>query len=488
MTIPSNTVTDDSRRQFLAGLSALSLPALAGCTGPFGGSSGPRIGMGDQRQDGSVDSPEYTPPDPDPLPDPDVTRTLRAQDVTASPGPSTTNPVWGYDDSYVGPELRVSEGDVVEVTLENRLPAVTTTHWHGLPLQNAYDGVPHVTQDPLESDSSFTYRFRAEPAGTYFYHSHVGLQLDRALHGPLVIEETNPHVDYDREYVVVLDDYLGQPPEPLSGNGGDMMGGMMSGDERPPYRGLLANGRLPSDPSTLRVNEGERVRFRFVNAASATEFRTRLAGHQFSITHTDGRPVDPINVDEFVFGPGERYDAVVECSTPGAWQLRVAPVSGEETPARVDVRYAGAEGTPRTPGWGNGRRLQYGDLHATESLDVSGTPDRVYDLTLSRANGSYTWLIDGQAYPNAEPLDVREGEHVRIRMTNHSPVPHPMHLHGHFFRVGDALMDTVRVPGHMGQVAFDFRADNPGNWLFHCHNLYHLASGMARVVRYASQS
>ncbi|QDX39383.1 multicopper oxidase family protein [Salarchaeum sp. JOR-1] len=466
---------DDSRRGFLAGLTGVTLSALAGCArfAPGERDSLPR----------DIDPPAYTPPEPAPLPTPDRTRTLDARTVTASPEPSAVEHVWGYDDHYVGPELRAQEGEVVEVTLENRLPAGTTTHWHGLPLQNAYDGVPHVTQQPVPTGESFTYRFRAEPAGTYFYHSHAGLQLDRALLGPLVVEEPEPHVEYDRDFVVVFDDYLDRPPEPVSDTGGGGMGGMMGGDERPPYRGLLANGRLPSDPSTLDVREGERVRFRFVNAASATEFRTRLAGHHFSISHKDGRPVEPVAADEFVFGPGERYDAVVECVNPGAWQLRAAPVTGDETPARIAVRYDDEGETAQEPRWGSGRRLQYGALSSIESRP-SGSPDRIYDLTLSRLRNSYTWLIDGQAYPNAEPLAVREGEHVRVRMTNRSPVTHPMHLHGHFFRVGDALMDTVRVPGHMGQVTFDFTADNPGNWLFHCHNLYHLESGMARVLRY----
>lgn len=105
-------------------------------------------------------------------------------------------------------------------------------------------------------------------------------------------------------------------------------------------------------------------------------------------------------------------------------------------------------------------------------------------MTLSVRGRSNEWLIDGQAYPNADPIDIQEGEHVRVRMTNRSPVVHPMHLHGHFFQVEDAVKDTVVVPGHMGEVTFDFIADNPGKWLFHCHNLYHLEAGMARVVRY----
>jgi len=127
-----------------------------------------------------------------------------------------------------------------------------------------------------------------------------------------------------------------------------------------------------------------------------------------------------------------------------------------------------------------------GTCGRSPSLDgVNGDPDRTFDLTLSRGRGqSYTWTIDGQAYPDADSLQIRPGEHVRIRMTNQSPVVHPMHLHGHFFQVGNAIKDTVIVPGHRGQVTIDFHADNPGRWLFHCHNLYHLDAGMARVVRY----
>ncbi len=94
------------------------------------------------------------------------------------------------------------------------------------------------------------------------------------------------------------------------------------------------------------------------------------------------------------------------------------------------------------------------------------------------------WTIDGQAYPDADPLAIGEGEYVRVRMVNRSPAIHPMHLHGHFFQVGDAVKDTVLVPPHGGQITFDFLADNPGDWLFHCHNVYHLERGMARVFEY----
>jgi len=130
-----------------------------------------------------------------------------------------------------------------------------------------------------------------------------------------------------------------------------------------------------------------------------------------------------------------------------------------------------------------GRGLELGDLRALDGAAVA-TPDRTIDLVLSGGMMSSAWTIGGQAYPNADPLDIQEGERVRVRLINQSMMLHPMHLHGHFFRVGEVVKDTVLVPPHMGRVTFDFTADNPGHWFFHCHNLYHMEAGMARVFRY----
>nr|WP_303650274.1 multicopper oxidase family protein [Halalkalicoccus sp. NIPERK01] len=426
----------------------------------------------------------------------DTTARLRATAGTVQPSEDAAIETWLYNDEFPGPELRLTEGEVVEVELTNDLRDETTIHWHGVPLSNGMDGVPNVTQDPIESGGSFAYKFRAEPAGTFFYHSHVGLQLDRGLLGPLVIEEAEPHIEYDREYTVVLDDYLDGEPQPLSdtdsngGMGGGMgggpggMGGMMD-DRRPDYAGLLVNGRLPENPPSFAVQEGERVRFRFVNASSATAFEVRVAGHPLTVTHADGRPVEPVTADSFVFGSGERYDAIVDAENPGTWELRAAALDGNEPPAIAVLAYEGeTEQSPTAPS-SPGQQLSYSDLRALSPLEgIDGEPDRTFDLTLSASRESTEWLIDGQAYPNADPFTIREGDHVRIRLENHSPVLHPMHLHGHFFQAGDAVKDTVLVPGHMGEVTFDFVADNPGSWLFHCHNLYHLEAGMARVMEY----
>jgi FtsP/CotA-like multicopper oxidase with cupredoxin domain len=495
-----------TRRQLVQLTGTGALGAFAGC---MSGSFPDPFGDNGNTGTSSCNDTPVTPRPPPSAPA-DTTVQVTTASNMIQPAPDVSSQNWLYNGRFPGPELRVAEGDVLRVPLTNDLPEGTTIHWHGVPVPNAMDGVPDVTQQPIQPDSTFTYTFRAEPAGTYFYHSHVGLQLDHGLVAPLIIEEPSPHVEYDREYTLICDDYLPDPPQMPSGTTGGGMdsgddgsmdgmdGGMMEddggmndggmmGDTRPPYAGLLINGHLPADPATFTVAEGDRVRFRCINAGSATIFRVRLAGHRMTVSHADGRPVEPVPVDSFVFGPGERYDVIVTADNPGTWTMQAAAVSGTESPARAILQYETHERaqSPSTPRAAD-RQLQYSDLHATTPLTgLGGSPDRQFDLTLSRNMGeSYTWLIDGQAYPDAEPLCIQPGDHVRVHMVNHSPVVHPMHLHGHFFQVKDAVKDTVLVPGHMGEVSFDFMANNPGQWLFHCHNLYHLNAGMARILTY----
>jgi multicopper oxidase len=422
-------------------------------------------------------------------------------DIVAEPAAVEIGPLgvfrrWTYGGWYPGPEIRLREGERLRARLVNRLPDPTTVHWHGVPVPNEADGVPGVTQEAVRPGEEFLYDFNASPAGSYIYHSHVGLQLDRGLHAPLIVEEATPHVEHDREHTVVIDDLLaGEPemPDPDVRRGPGMMGrrGMMAmmQDETPDYLAFLINGRPPEDPPVLDVTEGERVRLRLMNPASATHFRVALGGHRMSVTHTDGRPVEPVEVDALEIGMGERYDVLVEARNPGIWTLAADGLGGNPPPARAIVRYRGVNrsapaGLPE--GLRSGRLLRLADLQSVETDPESARdPDRVLDLDLRREMMMRgRWTIDGQAWPDADPLPMSAGERVRVRMTNRSPHPHPMHLHGFFFRVADALKETVVVPGHMGRIAFDFTANEPGDWFFHCHHLYHMESGMARVFSY----
>lgn len=428
---------------------------------------------------------------------------LRAAPGTVDVGPLGRWATWLYDGVYPGPELRLREGDAFRLTLTNALPEGTSIHWHGVPVPNAMDGVAGVTQPAVAPGGTFDYGWAARPPGTYLYHSHVGLQVDRGLVGALVIEETTPHVAYDRDVVVLVDDWLAGPPTMPAGSGmgGGMMGGGMGGGTgamsgMPRYGAHLVNGRPAAAPALLEVARGERVRLRLINAAGATTFRAAFAGHRLTVTHTDGRAVRPVTVDAVVLGPGERYDAVVAMTNVGAWNLAFDGLEDGLTPGRLVVRYR--ESTAATPpatalpaGLTSGRVLTLADLVDAEGWPSPGAPARTFALDLAGGmmGGSGTsWTMGGQAYPNADPLLVPRGAWARVALVNRSMARHPMHLHGHFFRVGTAIKDTVLVPpgGMMGggvRVTLDFLADNPGQWFFHCHNVYHMEGGMARVVR-----
>ena len=416
-------------------------------------------------------------------------RIVEAGDVEVAPGVAYRT--WLYNGRFPGEEIRVKEGERVRVIVENRLPEATTIHWHGVPVPNAMDGVPDVTQPPIAPGETFVYDFPAGPAGTYFYHSHVGLQADRGLIGALVIEEATPHVQWDREYVLVLDDFLpGTPRMVDSGGGMGMRMGMMGGDT-PPYTGMLINGKLPSAAPSFEVRRGDLVRLRLINASGATTFRIALTGHHITVSHADGRPVRPVTVDSLDIGSGERYDVIIEANNPGVWTLLAVPHEVRSALARAILRYREAAGTKppsrqMPENLDSGRTLGSSDLVSLELGTSAVKSDRTFDLLLSGGMMSTTWTINGQAYPNAEPLLIDKGELVRVRMTNHSMMLHPMHLHGHFFQTGRALKDTILVPPHMGRAEFSFLANNPGDWFFHCHNLYHMESGMARIVRYLS--
>lgn len=283
-------------------------------------------------------------------------------------GPLGQYRTWLYNGQFPGEEIRVREGERLRVVLENRLPEATTVHWHGVPVPNPMDGVPGVTQEAVEPGAEFVYEYVAGPAGSYMYHSHVGLQLDRGLLGPLIVEERAPHVAYDREHTVLLDDLLMAEPRRVEGRGSMMMGRGSSGPE---YDALLINGRPPGDPAVLEVRRGERVRLRLINPGSQTTFRVALAGHRMRVIHADGRPVEPLEVDAVRIGMGERYDVIVEADSPGAWNLVGSSVERQRGSARAVVRYTDASASSPPDGQvpdgiRGGRLLTVDALRGTE--------------------------------------------------------------------------------------------------------------------------
>ena len=444
-----------------------------------------------------------------------VRATLTPRPITLDLGGRTVD-TWAYGDAVPGPLIRATAGDLLRVRVDNQLPAETTVHWHGIALHNAADGVPGLTQQPIAPGASYGYEFVAPDPGTYFFHPHVGVQLDRGLYGALVVDDPAEPGVYDLEWVVVLDDWVdgtGRTPDQVlaslmrsGGMAGDGMGGGGMGGggmnhgpmtgrtgDQPfgdagdvTYPHYLVNGRLPTAPDVMRARPGQRIRLRIVNAAADTIFAVALAGHRMLVTHSDGFPVVPTDAGALYVGMGERYDVVVTLED-GAFSLVAEPV-GKPGVARALVRTGGRGAVPpvtERPSGLSGPILQGSDLRPAESalLPARETDDE-QAVRLTGQMMPYRWAINGAPYGENEPLVVTAGDRIRLGLMNMTMMTHPMHVHGHTFALPNGLRkDTVLVPP-MSQLQVDVQADNPGSWMTHCHNVYHAETGMMIEMKY----
>ena len=423
----------------------------------------------------------------------------------------TTADTWSFG-SIPAPAIRLSAGDTLRARVSNQLPDSTSVHWHGLALRNDMDGVPGATQEAIEAGDDFSYEFVAAQPGTYWFHPHVGPQLDRGLYGALIVEDPNEPLAYDDEWVVILDDWLdgvtGTPDEVLeelsTGMGGMMSGGgshmlmgarstLLGGDAGDVYYPhYLINGRPPADPETFTGAPGTRVRIRIINAGSDTAFRVALGGHRLTVTHSDGFAVNPVDTDAILIGMGERYDALVTLDD-GVYPL-IAAAEGKGERAMAIVR----TGTGDAPRVSASIPELTGSVLTASALEVDSSValeqravDRELTATLSGSMMAYDWAINGRRFdpnnPLAGALTVMQGERVRLRIENTTKMWHPFHLHGHTYQHSGAgpRKDTSMVLPHTS-LTVEFDADNPGLWAAHCHNIYHAESGMMTILGYQS--
>lgn len=437
-----------------------------------------------------------------------VEASLRPRPVTLDLGGVEAS-TWGYSDA--GSTLvRGTAGDLFRVTVDNELSASTSVHWHGIRLHHAADGVPGVSQEPIEPGQRFVYEFVAPDPGTYFFHPHSGVQLDRALYAPLIIDDPAEPGRYDHEWVIVLDDWtdgVGRNPDdifdelaaqdgPVSrgmGMGGHDMGGMHGGASPLgdagdiDYPHYLINGRVPEAPLTFEGKPGDRARLRIVNAGSDTIFRLALGGHTMTVTHSDGFAVQPRQTRALYLAMGERYDVTVTLSD-GAFPL-VARPEGKSGLALAVVR-TGQGDTPTTQAQVSeldGDVLLGTTLRAAEGAGLpDGEVTDTFDVELNGQMDPYGWGVNGRKFGDHEPLEVAPGRRVRMRMTNMTMMAHPMHIHGHTWGLpgsGGLRKDTVLI-APMQTIEADLITDNPGEWMLHCHNIYHAEVGMMTTMRY----
>jgi FtsP/CotA-like multicopper oxidase with cupredoxin domain len=418
---------------------------------------------------------------------------------------------WGWGDQVPGKEIRLRKGQQLRAELSNSLPQGTTAHWHGLAIPNAMDGVPVLTQAAVDPGQTFRYEFVVPDAGTYWAHSHQGTQPDRGLYAPLIIEDPDEKTDYDAELVIVLDDWIDgtgtnpdqvlanlqkagmKPMEMTPGAGVSPTNplGADTGDVTYPF--FLLNGRVSTDPQVTDYLAGQRIRLRIINAGSDTAFRVGVPGTALSVTHTDGYPVVPTQADSVILGMGERVDATI---TVGSSVPVIAAPEGKPGYAQLNLRVDGKRSEVNVSAFVEALRREVVLNTATLSPMPEVTlparpPDQVLDLRLSGPVNGYTWPINGKLYdPPQNGLGVKPGQRVRLRLINDSMMFHPIHLHGHTFEVQGAdgapraRKDTVLV-APLQTVQVDFDTDNPGRWITHCHNTYHLEAGMGTFIFYS---
>jgi CopA family copper-resistance protein len=503
-----------------------------------------------------------------------------------------------------GPVLRFKEGEAITLNVTNTMDVDTSIHWHGLILPYQQDGVPGISFDGIKPGTTHTYKFPAQQGGTYWYHSHSGLQEQSGVYGAIVIEpKAREPFRYDKEYVVVLSDWKDTKPERVLANlkkmsdyynynqrtvgdffsdvskmgfGAAMEDRKMWGEMRMTPTDIadvsgytyLVNGKNTGQNWTGIFKPGERIRLRFVNASAMTFFDVRIPGLKMTVVQSDGNNVWPVSVDEFRIAVAETYDVIVRPEEDKAYTLfaesmgrtgfargTLAPREGmsaaipeqRKSPLlsmtdmsmdhggmdhgamagmdhskmkgmdhsktkgmdhskmkgmdhskmkgmdhskmggpKPDPFYAAGSGLMPKAANG-GKFLSYADLKAQKPLYKVRKPTREVTIRLTGNMERYFWSINDEKYSEAEPIRLKYGERVRFKFVNETMMTHPMHLHGMWTildtgaKKWNPIKHTVSIaPGTT--VYTETEVDAPGKWAFHCHLIYHMATGMFREV------
>ncbi|WP_396335931.1 multicopper oxidase domain-containing protein [Chryseobacterium soli] len=499
------------------------------------------------------------------------------------------------------PTLYFTEGDTAEIYLHNMLKENTGFHWHGVMLPNEHDGVPYLTTKPVQPGETHLYKFRISQNGTYWYHSHEGLQEQIGMNGILVFKkrEGEPKTEYNAEIPVLLGDWSDDDPMQIarrlhmantdwyaikknavqsyweaiqSGNFGTKalnewkrMEAMDVSDVY--YDKFLINGQPSSDYSNLKA--GDKVRLRVANGGSSTYFWLNYGGGKIKVVGNDGNDVVPVEVDRLIVGVSETYD--IEVTIPenksfefratsedrvghaslwlGAGEKMEAPnlprlmlfegmkmmngmmeMSGNMKPMNMTMgnqmmdmnevmypelpesqrkmtmkhmnemmgvktkdsdvsedhsQHAGMNMKEEKPI----KRLSYNLLKSPEKTILPTDSVRQMKFTLEGNMNHYLWTLDNKTVTETDKILIKRGEVLRITLYNNSMMRHPMHLHGHDFRLINSkgeyspLKNVVDIMP-METSVIEFAANQDGDWFFHCHILYHMMAGMGRVFSY----
>lgn len=411
-------------------------------------------------------------------------------DIELVPGHVT--PAWTFGGQAPGVELRCRQGDELRVRFINHLPEPTTIHWHGIRLPLEMDGVPYVSQAPVLPGEFFDYRFVTPDAGSYWYHPHESSakQLGRGLVGPLIIEEREP-TGFKHERTLCLKSWH------VDEAGAFTEFSVPREAAREGTRGRLSTINGVSLP-TLELPAGQVVRLRLINVDSTITYRLNLSDGEARIYALDGNPIKPRPLGkDYWLGPGMRIDLALKVPAVGSEELslRNGPLR-LATIKSVASSEPAAEWPPALPP----NPVAEPDVAKAETLRFNFEWAAALASPADEAAGRYKyWQINGQAWDINDktcadrPIaKLKKDGHYIFVLRNMAQYQHPIHLHGLIFKVLDSnrrkiepyYTDTFLL-GKNETARIAFVADNPGVWMFHCHVIDHMETGLMAAVEIA---
>lgn len=454
---------------------------------------------------------------------------LSVDALTAAPD-GVNRGIYAYGGQLIGPTIRVKEGERLNIEIINHLKVPTIVHWHGMHQPGTWkmDGVEGVSGPAIAPGSSFTYDFVATPAGTHWYHSHAGVQYSDGLFGPLIVEEAKPIARYDREEILLINDWEHEAAERIwqklstqgMGGMGAMGGGMGEAGSKPlaiggldqliasqwgssaldwgdvPFTSGLVNGKgraanTKGPLAEVQIREGEVVRLRLINGSATYSLRFQIDNHPLTVIASDGQPLRPVTVDNLLLGIGERYDVLITGKGSGSHWIRAT--TGQNNTIKAVLRYgekAPVEPAGAPQAW-RSRFLAPSQLASPTDVNLETVPFRDIQMVFAGPEPVYRWSVNGEFYPKTTPIKIKKDEWIRIRFVNRTNMEHPFHIHGHSFYIlgtpqelnlkNPPLKDTLNIWPNAEQV-IQWKATNPGHWIFHCHVEWHLAGGMASIL------
>lgn len=471
------------------------------------------------------------------------------------------------NNSIPAPTLTFTEGQNAVIYVTNNMRVETSVHWHGLILPNFQDGVPYLNTPPILPGKTHKFEFPINQSGTYWYHSHTGLQEQRGVYGAIIIKPKEKALEYDYDLSLVFSDWTDEKPksvlknlkrgnewysikrgttQPLSKtiSNGALGAQLKLWSKRMPgidisdvaFDAFLTNGKQTQNYNQFKA--GDKVRVRMVNASAATYFWITIGGKAMLIS-SDGIDVVPVHREKVLHAIAETYDYIVTIPESGAVEIRATAQDGsgytntvlgsgtiakakvlpapdyikmlkkmgnmkkmksDKMPMQKDTAMSQINGMKKDmkmDGMQKGMKMNnefsYDYLKSPVKTTIhSELPTKEIELNLTGNMLRYVWSINNKVLSEVDKIKIKRGEKTRITLNNKTMMHHPMHLHGHFFRVintnGDysPLKHTVNVPP-MGSVTIEFDANETGDWFFHCHILYHAKAGMARIFSYGDK-